>query len=213
MLTPPSDPTSIPPTPPKSKTWLWLGLGLVFVIVLVGAAFLAGRLLNQPMANAGPQTLMTGPGGGIGPGAGEMMSVQIQVTPAPELPKLTPEVAGMFISREDNRLLIGICNMGVAISSSSSGGGSGPETVTQGCEDGQQVEVVVTQETKVYRETTQFDPASPPSGSIQQTVAPGSVEELSSNVSVMVWGRRTGDRVIADVLSYSQPMVVSFPGP
>jgi len=169
-------------------------------------------LLNQSTANLGPQTLVTGPGGGA-PGEGEMMSIQIQITPAPELPKLAPEVAGMFISREDNRLLIGMCNMGTAMSSSSGGGGSGPEMITRGCEDGQQVEVVVTQETKIYRETTQLDPSDSPGGAIQQTVAPGSVEELSGNMSVMVWGRRTGDRVIADVLSYSQPMVMSFPGP
>jgi hypothetical protein len=72
---------------------------------------------------------------------------------------------------------------------------------------------VVTQDTRVYRETTQLDPSQPPSGAIQQTVAPGSVDELSGDTMVIVWGRRTGDRVIAEVLMYSQPMIIRAPGP
>jgi hypothetical protein len=210
-----------PETPaPKSKAPLYIALGLVLIIALVSAAFLAGRLLNQTAAPSGSQGVrpFEGAGGVAGPGAGgpggDVMSVQVQVNPAPELPKLPPEVTGPFVSREDNRLFIGTCNTGIAIGEASGeSSGGGPRVEVQGCGDGPQVEVVVTQDTRVYRETTQLDPSQPPSGAIQQTVAPGSVDELSGDTMVIVWGRRTGDRVIAEVLMYSQPMIIRAPGP
>ncbi len=211
-----------PPPPQKSRTPLYLGLGLVLVLALTGAAFLAGRLLNQPAA-AGPQ-VFSGPGNVTGSGefmlsgsgeggaalSGGPVSIQIQVTPAPELPQLPPEVTGVFVSREDNRLFIGTGQLTMSV--------GGPGAAPQSSYDGPQVEVVVTQATRVYRETTQPpdlppDPAQASTSVIQQTVAPGSVDELSSNTSVIVWGRRTGDRVIADLLLYSQPMIVQAPGP
>ncbi len=192
------------PAPSKSKTPLFIGLGLVLIVALIGAAFLAGRFLNQPAALAGPQSLV-GPGGGSG-GEGGLQSVQEggadepNLTPAPELPQLQPEVRGLFVGREDNRLFVGTGKVTTSV--------GGPGDVPQSSFDGPQVEVVVTQDTKVYRETTQPpDPAQPPDA-VQQTVAPGSVDELTSNTSVMVWGRRTGDRVIAEVLLYSQPLII-----
>jgi hypothetical protein len=202
---------------PKSKAPLYIGLGLALVIALVGAAFLAGRLLNQPATSAAPQGLI-GPGGAAG-GSGGMaiggeggpganagpISVEVQVTPAPELPKLQPDVTGVFVSREDNRLLIGTGKTTMTV--------GGPGEAPQSSYDGPQVEVVVTQETKIYRETSQPPDPSQQSADIQQTVAPGSVDELTNNTSVIVWGRRTGDRVIAEVLVYSQPMIIRGPGP
>jgi hypothetical protein len=195
----------------KSKTPLIIGVGLLLVVALVGAAFLAGRFLNQPAAPAGPQGLV-GPGGAGGPGAdGGLQSVEgsgegeLQVTPAPELPKLPPEVTGLFVSREDNRLFIGTGK------TTMTAGGSGD--VPKSSYDGPQVEVVVTQDTKVYRETTQPPDPAQPSSVLQQTVALGSVDELTSDTTVIVWGRRTGDRVIADVLLYAQPMIIQGPAP
>lgn len=199
------------PTPSKSKIPLFIGLGLMLVVAFVGAAFLAGRFFNQPAASTGPQGLV-GPAGAGGPGAdGGFQSVEggaeaeLKVTPAPELPKLQPEVSGLFVSREDNRLFIGTGKLTMTV------GGSGD--VPKSSFDGPQVEVVVTQDTKVYCETTQPPDPSQQPGAIQQTVAPGSVDELTSNTTVIVWGRRTGDRVIAEVLLYSQPMIVTAPGP
>jgi hypothetical protein len=220
--------TSAPDLPArKSKAPLYIGLGLMLVIALVGAAFIGGRLLNQRAAAAGPENIVgpdgavnsVGPsaGGGNGPSisssggpGGDMMSIQIQVTPAPELPQLPPEVTGIFASREDNRLFLSTGNMGISISSTD---GSAPQ-MAQSTPSGPQVEVVVTQDTKIYRDVTQPpDPSQSSSSVLQQTVVPGSVEDLTSNTSVVVWGRRTGDRVIADVLLYSQPLMMIQSGP
>jgi hypothetical protein len=195
---------------PKSNAPLLVVLGLVVVAILVGASFMAGRFFNRT-ASTGPQGLDLpdgavgfGPGGGPGAG-GDTFSVELQVTRAPELPQMRADVIGMFLSREDNRLFLSTGNMGFAMTD----GGD----IAQSKGDGPPIEVVVTQDTKVYRETTQLDPNQPPTGPIQQKVGAGSLDEITENTGVLVWGRRTGDRVIADVLMYSQPMVFRAPGP
>jgi hypothetical protein len=51
-----------------------------------------------------------------------------------------------------------------------------------------------------------------PGQEIQQKVAPGSIEDLGEASMVMVWGRKSGDRVIAEVLMFSAPMLMGKPG-
>jgi hypothetical protein len=36
-------------------------------------------------------------------------------------------------------------------------------------------------------------------------VEPGSLDEIDQNSAITVWGRQTGERVIADVLVYTTP--------
>jgi hypothetical protein len=71
--------------------------------------------------------------------------------------------------------------------------------------------VVITADTKIYYDATQLDPSSPPQGDIQQVVDEGSLDDLGSDSMVTVWGVRTGDRVVADVIFYTQPMVIMMP--
>jgi len=193
-----------------SKTPLLIALGVVAVIIIGGAAFLAGRFLNRSSATEPQQYMVVngtdGLGGllGGGPGSGQMMSVELKVKRAPELPELHPEISGTFSRREDNRLFIHPHNMGTTLDGANPGTNTGPE-----------VEIVITQDTKIYHETTQLDPSKPPSASveIQQTVALGTVEDIVQETAVIVWGRRTGDRIIAEVLLFSQPMIFKAPGP
>ena len=80
--------------------------------------------------------------------------------------------------------------------------------------DGPVVEVVVTGETQVYKEVTNF-PGPPAEGEtvqvLQQEVAEGTIEEIGENSNVTVWGRKVGDRMIAEILVYSEPPI--FVGP
>ncbi len=73
---------------------------------------------------------------------------------------------------------------------------------------GPTVEVVVTPQTTVYRDVTmrQFND-HPASGSIklQQVVEPSSLDEIGQDSFVTAWGKKTGDRIIADVLVYTLP--------
>ncbi len=90
--------------------------------------------------------------------------------------------------------------------------GGGGEDVVAGSpvdlDSGPKVEVVVTNETTIYRETTEFkEPSSSETQTIQQTVEELTLDELSSQSMVMVWGRKSGDRIIAEVLFYSNPIM------
>ena len=183
--------------------------GLSILIVFIGAAaFIAGRLLNQ---RVGPLGLGLPMGGG-----GDVMRVSIQVTPAPELPTSKPEVIGLFAERKDKTIVI----QSVSMDAGKGGGyvlqtGGEGEAVSGSPLDnsGPKVEVVVINETKIYIETTQ-PPSAPTSGEtqvLQQTVEEGSLEDLTSQSFVSVWGRKSGYRIIAEVVFISNPIMIKRP--
>ena len=61
----------------------------------------------------------------------------------------------------------------------------------------------------IYRETT--DPSEPRSAknqTIHQTVETATLDDLDSHSMIMVWGRKSGDRVMAEVLVYSDLVAV-----
>jgi len=183
----------------------------ILIIVVGAAAFIAGRMINQGV----------GPLGFFGlPGGGGMMSVSIQMTPAPELPTRQPDVTGLFVSRQDNTVTVQSVSMdmgsgGVVVSSGSASEGGGPITSGSPADSnsGPKVEVVVTSDTKIYRDATDM-PANPSSGAnmvLQQKVETGSLDDLKSQTMVTVWGRKSGDRIIADILFYSNPVMIQKP--
>ena len=192
-----------PETKPR-RTWLLLLIPALLIVA--AAAFVGGRLLNGQGAALGLSPF------GFGPGAGMQMSVSLSVLPAPELPTTLPETTGTFASRKDNSIFVQEFSMSdigggggvVALSVDSAGAVS-----SEGAESGPKVEVLVTSSTKIYRDATDFG-ANPPQGdvSIQQVVEPGSLDDLKSMSMVTVWGRKNGDRIIADVISYSNPVMI-----
>jgi hypothetical protein len=46
---------------------------------------------------------------------------------------------------------------------------------------------------------------------IQQVVAPGSLDDLTTQTMITVWGRKVGDRVIADVIAFLNPVMITNP--
>jgi hypothetical protein len=179
----------------------------ILVLVVGAAAFMGGRMLNNQV---NPLGLF-----GLG-GKGGMVSIRINVTPAPELPTTMPAATGQFVERKDNTLVIQSISLkaggkGVAVA-----GGSGQ--IVNGAspdESGPKIEVVITNETKIYRDTTQ--PKGPPSSNeaqtLQQTVEESNLDKLNSQSMVTVWGRKSGDRIIAEVLLYSNPIMFKRQGP
>jgi len=169
----------------------------VLIILVVGAAaFIAGMLINSGV----------NPLGLLGPG---VEGDGISILPAQELPKTPPEVEGLFVKRQDNIITV-------------QGGGpnaENPNGVEVGSPEhlsgGPQAEVVVTNQTMIYHDTTE-PPARRPSGNdprvLQQTVEAGKLDDLMDSQSlVMVWGRMSGDRMIAEVLLYSNPAYLQGP--
>jgi hypothetical protein len=161
------------------KIYFILGIA---ILVVGAAAFIAGRMLNR----------------GVGPlGLFELEGDGITILPAEELPKTEPEVSGVFVERQDNIIFI---------ETDPPHAGSGASGSPVGIGGGQKFEVVVTTETIIYHETTKI-PAERPTGDdprvLQQTVVAGTLDDLIISQSlVRVWGRKSGDRIIAEVLIY-----------
>jgi hypothetical protein len=194
---------AVNPANPKSRrNKLIVGVAAL-VVLLAGAAFVGGRLLNNQSAQAngrGGLMIQAGPGGG-----GQAVSLEIQ--PAKELPTAPPDAMGLFAERKDNSLFV---TMGNKFMVQVDKDGT-VNTQTEG--NGDKLEVVVTGDTTIYKDVTQagLDGPPPSDGKVQQQVAPGSLDEIGSNSFVSAWGERRGDRVIARVLMYSQPMMIKRP--
>jgi hypothetical protein len=163
----------------KRKILIISGI-LVLVLLLGGAAYIGGRLLN-------------------GQGLPGFSSGGKNFQLAAELPQTPADVDGVFESRQDNSILVGTGKVTVIEQKDQ----SGPHVSTE--HDGPTVEIVVTTQTTIYEDVTQrvFDSAS--SQAVQQVVEPGSLDEIGPGSMLTVWGRKTGDRYIADVLVYSLP--------
>jgi hypothetical protein len=179
----------------------------ILVLVVGAAAFIGGRMLNN---NVNPLGLF-----GLG-GTGRMMSVMVNVVRAKELPKTEPAVMGQFVERKDNTIVVQSISLkaggkGVAVAK-----GGGEVIAGSPSENSEpKVEVVITNATTIYRDSTQ--PGQPPSTNesqtIQQTVEEATLDDLSSQSMLTVWGRKSGDRIIADVLLYSNPVFFKRQGP
>jgi hypothetical protein len=159
-------------------------LGTSFFILLVGAAaFLAGILLNQRVGPLSFGRLFEG------------KNLRSIIIPAPELPSTQPDVIGAFMEQIDNTITVEVrfLEPGGSMAVSKTGNQSGPLA-----------EVVITGETIIYRETTQPDqPFSAENQTVRQTVEPAALDDLDSHSMLTVWGRKSGDRIVAEVLLYS----------
>lgn len=183
------------------KRILTIGGVVVLVLLLAGAAFVGGRLLNG-------QGLPFDSPGWLGPfvSSGGQRSIRIDdILPAEELPQTPADASGLFDHRQNNSIFVGTGQVMISVRRDASG-----EVKTDSSHDGPTVEVVVTTQTAIYRDVTmqQFD-GPPPSGEkIQQVVEPGTLAEIGQDSLVTVWGRKTGDRIIADTLVYSLPAFI-----
>jgi hypothetical protein len=185
----------------NKKLFVILG---ILIVVVGAAAFIGGRMLN---GKVGPLGL------GMPMGGGDMMSISIEVTPAPELPTTEPETRGLFVERQDNSIFVSAISMdaggkGVVVQN----GGDGEQSVPGPKADGPKEEVVITGETTIYLENTKFPEPKPNENQvIQQTVTEGSLDDLTAQSFVTVWGRKSGDRIIAEVVFISNPVIFKKP--
>src|SRR5215211_371471 len=156
-------------------------LGIV-VFMVAAAAFIAGRLLNH---GVNPLGLFVGNG----------ISLVTDILPAEELPETPPDVEGLFVKRQDNIIFVEGSQPTTSAGGSEAGSGGGPRT-----------EIVVTTETMIYHDTTEPPSQRPTRDNnppIQQTVEEGTLDNLSPSQSlVMAWGRKSGDRINAEVMVY-----------
>jgi hypothetical protein len=193
-----SNPLEEIPTPAKKSRRLpCVVLGVLLVLVLASAAFLGGRYLTKGLVAIGGGTFFSsgGPGSHV-----EQVFSKNDIIPAPGLPTAAADATGVFLRRQNNSFFIGTGNVTIHI------GGSGPNGTSNvgSSYDGPVVEVVVTNNTKIYRDDTfQNEPDLPSASKIQQKVVPGSLDEISQTSMIDAWGKKTGDRLVANVLLYN----------
>jgi len=175
------------------KFYIVLGV----VILVVGfAAFIAGRMINGKIGTVGRG----------GPNAGRVSISLNDITPAPELPHTKADITGSFVERKDNIIIVQAVSFGTGV-----GGVSGDSRLDEN--SGVRVEVVVTGETEVYKDVTQFPaPVNGEIHNVQQAAEEGTLDDLNSQTFITVWGRRSGDRIIANILFYSNPQSIKKPG-
>ena len=194
----------------NKKLIFFVSLGL---IIVAAAAFVGGRLLNGGFG--GPLGMI--PFLGAGPAGGQFM-MSVNVLPAPELPKTPSDLTGTFVERKDKVITIQTIPMkgeggGVAVFSTTSGGDDGGAVSVSPADmsNGPKKEVVITGKTIIYRDSTDFAPPSSDQNAnvtVQQTVEIGTLNDLSSQTMIQVWGRKDGDRIIADIIMYSTPIMI-----
>jgi hypothetical protein len=193
------------PTPAPRKSVLPYIIGAGVVILLAAAAFMSVRYFTQPKNVAGG-----GPGGknmiSIGGPGGEAQTFELNVKPAEELPDAQPDEAGMFVERKDNSIFIGTGEVNIMVKAK-----PGEEPQVDSSFSGPKVEVVISADTVIYKETTQLDPEDP-GAEVQQTVELSTIDEITEQSSITVWGRKAGDRIIADVILFSTPFMMKAPG-
>ncbi|HSK87206.1 MAG TPA: hypothetical protein VK880_02550, partial [Anaerolineales bacterium] len=179
-------------------------VGTGVVILLAAAAFMSVRYFTQPKNVAGG-----GPGGknmiSIGGPGGEAQTFELNIKPAEELPDAQPDEAGMFVERKDNSIFVGTGEVNIMVKAK-----PGEEPQVDSSFSGPKVEVVISADTVIYKETTQLDPEDP-GAEVQQTVELSTIDEITEQSSITVWGRKAGDRIIADVILFSTPFMMKAP--
>ena len=189
--------------PKKSNRPYFIAGGLVLLLAVtafVGMRYFTqrdGRGPSMRFGESGPALSISG-----GPGGEGAQTFTLDITPAEELPKTEPESRGLFVERKDNSIFIGTGEVTVMVSA----GQGGAEPAVDADYSGDKVEVVISNETIIYRDATELDPENP-SATVQQVVELGSIDDLTPQSSITVWGRKVGDRIIADVIVFSSPFV------
>jgi hypothetical protein len=182
----------------KRSRWIVSSLALL-VLLLSGGAFMAARLLGQGAGDPG-----SGQGAKVGIGTGGGQLVEVDFVRADELPDEPPEVAGVYARRQDNSIFVDETEGGFVLTPN----GEGSLSVANAT--GKISEVVVTSETVVFADLTMetLDDAVA-EGVLRQELEPGTVEEIGELSFVRAWGEMRGDRLLASVLLYSRPPVIS----
>ena len=140
-------------------------------------------------------------------GGGDRQMVQlkgVKLLPAPGLPTSEPEVAGLFLRREDQSLFVGTGEIEMKVMIPE----KGAEPVAEAKANGPTVEVVVNRNTEIYKDTSEISLEARRDGlEVQQTVElfdslDQLMEEVSTTDELSIWGQKSGDRVIASVIVY-----------
>jgi hypothetical protein len=187
----------------KQKKSLLARIGVIGLII-PGVMLLAAC---QPAAQAADQSTQAQ---GFGGGNGQRPNFQMQ--PAPELPTTQPVATGFVVNHTGDSLVVQMGNPNFR-QGQGQGQGNGPRPTPNGTPrsrptvtgQGTVVTVTVTSDTVVYQDVTFANlNGQRPSGSVQQRVEKSSLDALTGNERVTIWGDQTGDQITAKVVVFTQ---------
>lgn len=206
---------------PKKKSVLWLVMGIALVVILGGAAFVGGKLLGQQKQTDSDSKF------------------DVDFIQSEEIPKEDPLISGSVMSVDGDTLTVMSFNMSQTLGDS----GGAEEVIVQEFEvevnedgsiddtalpvfvneDGEKIEIVVTNKTEVYQDVTDFgEPITLQDGqdinsmeldlpdTIEMKVEKSTAEEIGPSSIVTVWGERKGDRVIASFILFTAPFSIQL---
>jgi len=161
-----------------------IGLIAGLIALTLGVAFVLLRLAG---------------GAGIVPGNAFGGPSFVGLAPAKELPAESPTARGVMLRRADNSLIVATnVTKWHRIKDDDTS-----EVRHEIAFDGPPLEkeIVVTRDTLVYRDVTDF--AGPVTdGKLQQRVQPGMLDDIRGDAMVQAWGEARGDRLVARVIVY-----------
>jgi hypothetical protein len=182
-------------------------LSAFFLVIIVAAgAYTAVRLLASPdeeTAVAGSGRVMESISVANG---GEPVSVRTTILPAPELPDEESAAFGVFVSRQDNSIIIGTGNIDLEVDVEVDGATGQRSTTLTPRTDGPEREIVISPDTIIYKDVTDLSVDQPTESGEREIVQAirqvESADEIGENTEIEVWGEQRGDRIFADVLVF-----------
>ncbi len=184
--------------------WLTSG-GVLILLLLTGATFYFIPKLQQTTESGGRREMKIEEIFIIDEGFGP---VRINFENAPEIPDGNPSIAGLFSRRDGDTIFLGTGRIEVDVKVEITNGDR--QTSGDATFDGPEIEVIVTDDTLVYQDSTKVvldDPeaaAEEGSATVQRTVTlVDSLDAMDENIEVKVWGSWEGEKVIADVIVFT----------
>ncbi len=171
-------------TPPRRKSVLPYLISAGLVVLLAVATFLAGKYMSGGVGNLMDEEEH----------AGDLIMAE-------ELPKSEPQTMGLFVERKDNSIFVGPAS---SIRIMVPGPGEEGEPVMEADYVGDKVEVVISNDTTIYRDVTPMGPENA-NKAIQQILELSTIDAISPQSAITVWGRKAGDRILADVIMFLSP--------
>jgi hypothetical protein len=176
------------PTPRKSVSLYLIGAGLIVLLALV--TFVALRYMN-----AGPGNFTGGEEHG-----GNLIQSE-------ELPQKEPQTMGVFSERNDNSIIVAPAS---SIRIMAPGPNQEGEPKMEADYVGDKVEVVISNDTTIYRDVTPMDRENA-NKDVQQVLELSTIDAISPQSVITVWGRKAGDRILADVILFLSPFQKGAP--
>jgi hypothetical protein len=127
---------------------------------------------------------------------GQRLTGSVRAAPAAELPAARADLLGVFTQRQDKSVIVATTIQEYSKEEFP----DGTKKLTH-IFSGPYTEIVTTKDTIIYEDVTN----SYPSPHTQQYVEESTLDGLGPEALVTAWGRRQGDRLLADVLVFYNP--------